>query len=184
MSEVKTTTDFTLLHQAMIDDIKGKLPSIKTVVAYDPTDENSGGQHQSVKTPAVLIELSEMKPGTSRGDGRQAFECEFILHCILSVKTANVQLEIRNYVAAVAKEVWRNKWGLSGCVELPEDISAYPGVFKAGDKGFESWVVSYSQKIYLGDLPLTTETVPTDVFIGFSPKVGPDNQADYVEVTA
>ncbi len=184
MSEVNTTTDFTLLHQAMIDDIKGKLPSIKTVVAYDPTDENNGGQHQSVKTPAVLIELSEMKPGKSLGDSRQAFECEFILHCILSVKTDNVQLEIRNYAAAVAKVIYRNKWGLSDCVEPPEDIAAYPGVFKAGDKGFESWVVNYSQKIHLGDLPLNTETAPTDVFIGYAPKVGADHQADYVEATA
>ena len=183
MSENNSINDFTALHQAMIYEIKAKVPSVKTVVAYDPTDTENGGQRQAVKTPAVLIELAEMKPGATISGNRQTFGCEFILHCVLSVKTPNVQIEIRNYAAAVAKVVFRNRWGLSHSVENPSDISAYQGVFKPGDKGFESWVVGYTQKVHLGDVALNTDIAPSDVYIGFAPDIGPANQADYTKVT-
>ena len=76
MSENNSINDFTALHQAIINDIKAKVPSVKTVVAYDPTDTENGGQRQAVKTPAVLIELAEMKPGTAVSGNRQTFGCE------------------------------------------------------------------------------------------------------------
>ena len=170
MSDNPTSlTDFTPLHEAMITALKTNITYIKTVEAYDPTTENEGGQHSVVKTPAVLIELAELKPGKPLGDGRQAFSCEFIFHCILSTATKNVELEIRNYAAAVAKVVYRNRWGFSEAAELAGDISAYPGVFKPGDKGFESWVVSFRQNVYIGDVEVNEEAIPSEVFFGMAP---------------
>jgi len=182
MSDNPTSlTDFTPLHEAMITALKAKMGYIKTVEAYDPTTESDGGQHSLVKTPAVLIELAELRPGKPLGDGRQAFSCEFIFHCILSTATKNVELEIRNYAAAVARVVYKNRWGFPNAAELPDDIGAYPGVFKPGDKGFESWVVSFRQNVFLGDVDVNQESIPTDVFYSMTPDIGAAHKDDYTK---
>tara|TARA_R110002051_G_scaffold71744_1_gene129614 strand:- start:454 stop:1005 length:552 start_codon:yes stop_codon:yes gene_type:complete len=178
-NEIGYLTDFTALHESMVLDLKSKIKFIKTVEAYDPTSDETGPQHSLVKTPAALIELTELRPGKSLGDGRQSFRCEFIFHCILSTTTKNVELEIRNYAAAVAKAIHKNRWGFESAVEQPSDIGAYPGVFKSGDKGFESWVVSFSQNIYLGNIGINEESIPEDVFYSMAPLVGEDNKQAY-----
>ena len=55
-------------------------------------------------------------------------------------------------------------------------------MFKPGDKGFESWVVGFTQKVHLGDVALNADIAPSDVYIGFAPDIGPANQADYTKV--
>lgn len=180
MSDKSTSlTDFTPLHEAMITALKSRMSYIQTVEAYDPTTESDGGQHSLVKTPAVLIELAELRPGKSLGDNRQAFSCEFIFHCILSTATKNVELEIRNYAAAVAKVVYRQRWGFAEAVEHPDDIGAYPGVFKPGDKGFESWVVSFRQNVYLGEVEVNQDAIPSEVFYSMAPEIGAAHKDDY-----
>ena len=168
-----TQDDLTLLHEAMTLGIKAKMPMLKDVRAYDPTARDT------VITPAVLIEAVEMKPGGRVSGGRLPVTVEFVAHCCLSIKTPQVELEIRNFAIAVLRLINGNKWGLSEAVERPEQLHAFPGMFKPDDKGFESWAVSWEQTIHVGEVWQDADFLPTEVYVGEAPNVGADNKQHY-----
>jgi hypothetical protein len=170
--------NFTDLHDAQITELNKKLP-LNTCESYKPADDENG-HHVRVKSPAVLIEIAEMSPGENRGDGRMAFECEMVYHCILSTMTKNVELEIRNFAAAVAQTIKNNKFGLGRSVTSSEDIHLYPGLFKSGDKGFESWVVVAKQTVYIGEINQEPDFLPTNALFGFAPEIGLAHEANYI----
>lgn len=173
-----TITNFTALHDAMVQTLKDRLP-LNTCEAYHPA-ENEEGHHTRVKSPAILVELAECKPGKPVSGGRLAFDCEFVFHCVLSTKTDRVEIEIRNFAAAAALVLKNNRFGLAKSVKAPTDINLYPGVFKPGDKGFESWVVVTNQTVYLGEHSEAYDYLPTELLLGFAPNIGPGHESDYV----
>lgn len=46
---------------------------------------------------------------------------EFYAHCVLSVKTDNVALEVRNFAARLMQEIDGNTWGLGEFAEHEPD---------------------------------------------------------------
>lgn len=173
---MKTNVDdgLTAGHDAMEAAFLEAMPWLKTVDAYKPLQ---GGQ--AVTSPAVLIEAVEMQPGRKASNGKTPVEVEFAAHCILSVTTSRVELAIRNFAALVIQFVDGNRWGLGEEVERPTELSAYPGMFKPDEKGFESWVVNWKQVFHLGEPETLPDYLPTDVFIGEYPNVGPGHEDDY-----
>lgn len=170
-------TDFETLHDAIVAQIKAKMPMLKTVKSYDPTERDA------IKTPALLLELVEMKPGRKVGDGRLPITAEFAAHCLLSVKTERVDVEIRNFAAKMLQVVNGSKWGLADSVERPEALGAFPGMFKPDDKGFESWIVVWEQTLHLGDIWENADFLPNDVYVGEAPEIGLANQDKYENIT-
>lgn len=166
----------TACHDAMVAEFKRQMPWLATVDAYQPL-----GGGLSVTSPAILIEAVEMHPGRRITDGRTPVEVEFAAHCVLSVNTENVALEIRNFAALVLQIVDGNRWGLVDLIERPAELAAYPGMFKPDDKGFESWVASWKQTIHLGRPEVPPDYLPTEVFMGEYPAVGADHADDYTQ---
>lgn len=169
--------DFTRVHQAMVDQIKARMAVVRTVTAYNPLTGNT------IKTPAVLLEAVEMKPGRPVTGGRLPVTVEFAAHCCLSVKTEAVELEVRNFAARLLQVISGNTWGLGEMAERPDELSAFPGMFNPDDKGFESWVVSWQQTFHLGEVWQDADFLPTDVYIGEAPNVGAAHHGDYQKVT-
>lgn len=182
--------DFTELHDNMVAELKKRLPQLDTVALYDPT-EITHGEKFKIDTPAILIEMVEAKPGDAITGGRQAFDCAFQFYCILSKKTPQLPLAVRNLAAAVSqvvgfgepteKEIEHDlipsqSWGLSkrGVKPVAKDsVAIYPGMFKPGkggnDKtlGYDSMIVSFEQSIHLGELMLDPkEFLPGEITIG------------------
>lgn len=174
-------TDFSPLYEAMKIALVAGIPDIQGVEVYDPITESDREQDSLVQTPAIFIELVVLKPGQSLGDGRQAFICEFIFHCILSTSTPNVQQALRHYAVAVAKVVNRNRWGFYQAVERPSDISACQGEATSRDKRFASWKVSFCQHVYLGDEQVDDASIPAEVFYGLFPYVGRAYKNAYIK---
>lgn len=170
------SVDFSQLHSAIIDEFKQKMPMLKTVSAYDPLSR------EGIKTPALLVELLEMKPARSLGDSRMSVNVDFCCHCCLSIKTEQVEIEIRNFAAKVLQVVNGNRWGLHEAVERPSDLSAFPGVFKPDAKGFESWVVAWEQVIHLGEVWQDVDFLPQEVFLGLAPDIGAAHQDKYEKI--
>ena len=165
---------------AFFDAIKAELdtiPNVREVALYD------AHQLDKVTTPAILVELGEIDPADTRTGGRLAVNVDMRLHCVLSVKTDLVQLEIRNFAAVVMTKIHKNRFGLAGAVELPQRLSAFPGMFRPDEKGFESWVVNWTQAVHLGAVWEEEDFLPTDVYLGLSPDVGADHVDDYERLT-
>lgn len=169
--------DFTQLHESIIKTIKAAMPMLKTVKSYDPSERDA------LVTPALLLELVEMKPGKKRGDGRLPITAEFAAHCCLSVKTDQVDIEIRNFAAKMLQVVNGSRWGLNDAVERPDELGAFPGMFKPDDKGFESWVVVWEQNIHLGDVWQDADFLPIEVYVGETPNLGTSAQGKYENIT-
>ena len=167
--------DLTRVHEAMEAAIRQQVPQARTVEAYKP---GAG----VIKTPAVLLEAIEIKPGGKLSGGRLAIKVEFAAHCCLSVQTDNVELEVRNFAVKMLQVVHKNIWGLDGVAEPPQELAAYQGMFKPDDDGFDSWVVSWEQTFHLGDGWSEKDFLPRDVFIGEAPRIGKDHQDEYRQV--
>lgn len=172
MSDNIPLDSFTTFFEA----VKAELQSIPNVRQVDIYKAN---ELDKVTTPAILIELGEIDPADTRSGGRLAVNMDMRLHCILSVKTPAVQLEICNFAAVVMSKVHRNRFGINGAVEMPQRLSAFPGMFKPDEKGYESWVVNWTQPVHLGALWEQADFLPTDVYIGLAPHVGADHVEDY-----
>lgn len=172
------------VHDAMVATITAHFDDrIQTVAAYNPAWDTP------LNTPAVLLELENFSEGQDLADGRVPLRCRFTAHCVLSWETPSIQMEIRNFGAEFFQLLRRNRWGLEkDAISNPDGADAGEGEFQPKqDKkpGFESWAVSWEQTVYVGaDEWETAYPLPTAVFLGWSPEIGPDNVEKYVEITA
>ncbi|MBE3958879.1 hypothetical protein HJ141_22370 [Vibrio parahaemolyticus] len=170
--------DFTVIHNAQVAAFKDAMPKQFQVTDYAP--EMLTGK-TAINSPAILIEAVSVKPGEKRSGGRLALNVEFAAHCILSMKTQKVQVEVRNVAARALQVVDKNRWGLSHA-EQPKELSAYPGMFSE-KLGFESWVISWEQEFHLGEVDLGDDWLPSEVYIGEAPNIGAAHKDDYEKVT-
>ncbi|MDE1464791.1 hypothetical protein [Spartinivicinus poritis] len=161
-----TNDDLTYVHQQMVNAIQQAIPEIHHVAAYNPLVD------KKVKTPGVLLEVVGMELDTPISGGRTAVKVEFAAHCILSVATQQVELEVRNFAVKVMQVINKNRWGLGALAQQPTALSAFPGSFKPDvkgfkteEKGYESWVISWEQVFHLGDIWQGVEFTPDEILI-------------------
>ena len=175
----ESQVDLTELHHRIIAAIRERFGSrLTTVGMYNPVDPDS----QSIKTPAVLLELAEIRPNGRTTGGRTPMELVWTAHCALSAQTENVQLEVRNFAAQLVRLIDGARWGLD-YVERAGDLEAFPGLFTPGEKGFESWLVSWKQTVHLGEIwELPVDGPAVEVFLGESPNTGQDHEGNYRQV--
>lgn len=173
--------DLEKLHDGILAAIRNRFGArLKTVCAYDPVDPD----FSDIKTPAVLLELAEMSPGGRTSGGRSAVALGFTAHCMLSAKTEDVQIQVRNFAAQILRLVDGNHWELADMVERPSGLEAFPGMFTPGEKGFESWVVNWKQTVHLGDSwELPDDGPPRGVFASMVPLIGLAHKHQYVRVS-
>ncbi len=134
-----------LLHDAILEAIRQRLPALDTVAEYSPATENG-----RLNTPAALLDLEEMDEATDFGDGKIGMTCRFAVHCILSNETPRVEVECRQFAGEILKLVRRNAWACD-FVDYPSALSAQPAEFRPGAKGYESWCVTWEQTVHLDE---------------------------------
>lgn len=177
----QTIEDVGLLHDQIVAAVRERFGArLKTVDAYNPVDADG----QAIKTPAVLLELVEIRPGGRVTGGRTPVELAWSAHCVLSAATDRVQREVRNFATQVLILVDGNSWGLGSAVTRAGELEAFPGMFKPGDKGFESWIVNWKQVAHLGETwELPVDGPAAEVFVGEAPNIGTGHEDDYKRVT-
>lgn len=173
--ESQTLSSFTAFHDAIKAQLE-TIPNVREVALYDANELDK------VTTPAILVELGEIDPSENRTGGRLAVNVDMRLHCLLSVQTERVQLEVRNFAAVVMMKVDKNRFGLGRAVENPTRLSAFPGMFKPDEKGFESWVVNYTQTVHLGAVWEEADFLPTEIYLGQAPDIGLGHENDYIRL--
>lgn len=145
----------------MVKAIKAALPMVKTVDAYDVTRKGT------IKTPAVLLEALEMKPGR-RVTGRRTPAHGGVLRPLCPVGENRQRgvggAQLRRPPDARDR---RQHLGVRRVRRTPDRLtSAFPGVFNPDEKGFESWVIGWEQTLHLGEVWEEADFLPHDVVIG------------------
>ena len=169
----------TIVHESVINSLKQAFShKVDTICAYSPLQKD-------IKAPALLLALDNMNHGNETGDGRTAVDCQFSLCAILPVHglpSDKVAIAIANFAAEALHQVRYNHWGLGSEVSHPQNLSAQPADFKPGKAGFESWVVSWEQTIYLGELEPDDGILPDTVMVGIDPEIGSDHENKYEQI--
>lgn len=175
-------------HEKLLDEIIDAFgDSLDTVQAYIDDEDHPESQESgyTINTPAALVDLEMMDVLVDQGDGKDGIQCNVSIHCVLGSATANLQQELRNFAAEMMRQVKNKPFG-GVCEQLaarPEQITAMPGGFKKGKAGYDSWVVSFHQVVFLGEVIWDGEEIdPQKVFFGHAPNIGLDHIDDYEQV--
>ncbi|AMO58114.1 hypothetical protein GZ77_20480 [Endozoicomonas montiporae] len=163
----------------------GKLSKVMDAITAEISDVLPGvdvarynTQDREVKAPAVRLDLSAMKPGVERGDGSFAAACEFVAWCSFAPSS----MEAPQTAARLLEAIHYNHWKLGAEVNHPTNLKAEPAEFRPGKAGFESWVVSWEQTVYLGEPEPDDSLLPDTVMVGIDPDIGLDNENKYEQI--
>lgn len=182
MANADTEVTLEQLHDAIVDAIKLQFPDLQTVEFY------SDQRTDAIPKPACLLELSEMDaaPDLDPGTEQIALDCRFEARFVIGFRTVKAKLEVRKLAGAFA--AWLRKenhrWGLP--VAPAQVIGCYQDDFSPDLDQYECWRVEWRQVIHLGESVWNDEPgaeVPTTVYVGFEPDVGPAHIDDYVQLT-
>ncbi len=157
-------------HQSIVAGIREHFgDSLKTVGSYWPAEQ----QEQLLdEAPAVWVEVERMNHIKDLGDGRDALQCNVIIYCVLAADTQELQPKLRNLSAEMMRFIKNETFGKCEAKTLAKQISAMPGRFKVGEKGFDSWVVSFTQTIFLDDSDKDKKsTIPQKIYARSDKKV-------------
>lgn len=151
---------------SLVEDFNDR---VKTVRLHDP-------QIRSLKTPALVLDVTRIAPGKETSDDLRALILNLSVYCLYPYSRNMIP-----YVASMAADVFNhiryNKWGLGNWVDYPDNMVAErepisPGVYS-------QWVIHWEQTVYTGadEAPVCYEPEP---YYSVSPDIGLDNQEDYV----
>lgn len=163
------------LHDKIVAAIRAKFPNLQTVEFYREDREQ-------LPVPACLLDMAEFEdasqdPGTGQLAVTMRFEADFIL----GFRTEHAKLSARVLAAAFSQFISQRRW--PGCpVGKAQAIHAYRNDFKPELDQYEVWTVEWRQEVNLGETVWKDTTTPTQIFIGFTPKIGKDHVADYIPV--
>lgn len=145
-----------------------------TVDSYD-SDSNL---HELA--PACLLSLEEFEKGTDAGDGKYPAKCLFSVHCILGQELDNTEIELQELAIAVSQFVSDDGiWTTGSVVKPAKNIEAFPGNFKKGtDNAYSSWVVSWTQTIYIGSSKWSEDETRSGIKLAVNP-VNDDQPQEY-----
>lgn len=179
MSDLVTLRD---LHDAMLAALQEAYPAplVATVTAYDPVVAPVTQEAQPLTAPALLLHLLAIDPGAEDGTDRDAARLTWALHCVLSARTADLALEVREFAADVRRFIRYQQWGYPSAVGVPEALAAQEADFAPGLAGYDSWVVTWEQSVYLGeDIWLGTGAPPQQILYSWAPRIGAAYEPEY-----
>lgn len=193
-----TQIDLDTLHAAIVADIKAKFPDLRTVEFY----RGEGNDHDDRKTlpvPACLLNLTELEASEENDPetGQLAAIAHFEAELVIRFTTPNAKRSIRKLAAAFAAWLHKRRWvdpnnpskklptGPAMVVGAYQDdfSSMMPGMRDKPLDQYEVWKVEWRQEVHLGESVWTDEgVVPTTVFLGMAPEIGPSHIDDYVQI--
>lgn len=135
---------FTLagLCQAIEQQIQAALPGARTV-AFWPSIRDR------IALPAVLLEFSDVEPGTEIGTGETSLVLQVEARIVLAPEQPHHQLQAAHLAGLLAVLLRAQTWGLA--VEPAEFVQAGVDYTKPDLDSYYVWQVQWRQQVYLGE---------------------------------
>lgn len=179
-------TNLTTLHAAIKTAIRAEFTE-----AQVPTIDYYTRPTKTVATPAIFFELTGLTPSADDpGTEQSEMIASFTLYVLVSYRTEAAKMAVRELAGKLCNLIYYNRWGLKiGAAELtgaqPDQFSVEPGGSGNGSmQCFETWSIDWTHEILLGTSVWDTdpEPIPTEVYVGIDPDIGPDHIDDYQQV--
>ena len=155
---------------AVAHTLKTNLPE-QDIAPYNPLE-------RTLPLPAIRIDLNSLQLDEETGNGLLPAKCEFVAWCCCP----SVGHQAAEVAARVLETIRFNHWGLGADVSHPANLTARPAEFRPGQAGFSTWVVSWEQTVYLGELEKDSGVLPDTVMVGVAPDIGQGNESKYEQL--
>lgn len=170
------------LLDAIVTTIHAELPGLSTVETHPGQFTLEELEHFMVSTPAVRVALLGIERSVPVSDGQRdatlvltAFVVTTDAHLLSRDRAAN------NIVEALVNLIPQNKWGVTECVFGAGEAKGH-NLYSADirEKGVTIFAIRWEQTVRLGtDFWDQPGVLPTELYVGIAPDVGPGHEADY-----
>ena len=166
-----TEIDLDDLIAAIVASIDAAFPTFATVEAYRE-------DRKELALPACLVTLSDFEAFDDPGTEQLALTTRFEVHVILGFRTSASRRAAPKLAAAVAHHINGSRWGQPVSPAVVSVIE--PDDFAPELDEFEVWRIDWSQVVHVGaSVWVDDGTLPTEVWGGWAPDIGPPNVGDY-----
>ncbi len=160
-------------------------PALKTCEVHAGRFDADELARISARVPALFVSCLGIPKVTNAGTEQADADAALAVFVLLGSSPGLPRdVAARNVVEALVVLVQNERWGLSGCGETREirAENLYGGKIDA--QGVALWAVSWRQLLRLGASCFDESgTVPSHLYLGIDPDIGPDHVDDYLEVT-
>ncbi|MDA0782415.1 MAG: hypothetical protein O2942_09160 [Proteobacteria bacterium] len=161
------------LHSAILAEITTSIAGIQTSGAYPKLQT-------AVSVPAVFVDLSSLEPGDNPGTEQVALVARFEARVIVN-SADNGLMKVRELAVEVAKIIHNKNFGMK--TRLSRLVSIGPDSFSPELDAYDVWIVEWEQEFDIGlSVWDGTGIVPTEILLGYVPKVGVPHEDDYFEI--
>lgn len=168
----------TELHVAIIAGLKSALPDVPTIEAYPVIQRR-------IRLPAVVLELSEIEPGSDPGTGQVAVVGRFQARCIVDPVIAGADMVVREMAAAVILALQYQMWGITEDVAPARFLQAGDDGFKPNLDGYLVWMVEWHQEFHIGAFKwVWPDDTGLEVMLGMYPETGSGKEPKYWPLSA
>lgn len=170
---MNTAVDISDLH----DSIKAELAAQFTAATVD--FYNRPGER--IPSPSILFELEEITADDPDDIGTEQINVRlrFNAYAILSYKAPN-KLALRALAASLMAFIHGRRWGQP--VGAANVLGAFPDQVTGQPEDYEVMRIEFEHEALLGQDVWPGGELPTEVYLGFAPEIGPEHEDDYVRV--
>ena len=139
---------------------------------------------ETLTVPAILLEMEDILADDPDDIGTEQLAVTINLNAyvVLSYKTGQKKA-LRKFAAAVMAYIRGRRWGVP--VGAANVIGAHPDKLDGQPEDYECFRVEFSHAALLGtDIFAGDGIIPTELYLGYAPDIGPDHVADYIRVEA
>lgn len=146
MANANTEITIEGVHDAIIESIRNKFPSLVTVEAYLL-------DRQNLSAPACLLELSELEATADAADPgteQTAVTARFSVLLAIGFRQGryNPKMEIRKLAASMLDFLRLQRFGLP--IGPAQIVGAYPDSFDPDLDQYECWRIDFANVLHLG----------------------------------
>lgn len=134
---------------------------------------------ERINTPAIFIEIEDIPSGDPDTSETEQTEVTINVNAyvVFDYKTGNKKA-LRTFASGVLAFVRGKRWGHP--VQAAKTVGAFPDVIAGREKDYEVFRVEFYHEAMLGDDVWTSnDPVPTEVWLGYAPNIGPEHIDDY-----
>jgi len=183
--------DMTAFHDAIVHAFKEKYPDFH-VQFYRGSER---GEREKIPVPCMLLDCEEFEVTAEEDTGTGQIPTTWHFEAVIIIKELDVpraRFTIRAIAASVAAWLKLKRWPIpndpdgkcfrTGAARVQ---GAYRDNFYQEFDQYAAWRVEWTQEINLGDNVWLEPggLIPSHIWLGQAPDIGPGHEADYVELT-